>query len=579
MAEIKYRIYIGSVLILSSLIMLAVIFSSLFVGLQNRLFEETADRLKATAILGAEGINSDDLSTLLAQIGPDLSSEKALKAESSPEYIRISNYLNKIRSTNSSLILYVYILAPGNNPDKARFVVDADTVRLREEALRDGKAEGMISGFNLEYDIHDQKQTVAALIQRTPQVGDRFIRDPDYNTNSVMGLAPIFDRKTGTFLGCLGVDISDHNYTAFLSSIFFVAFVVAGILMLIILIGSLLLAWRISQPIISLTAAVRRFGDSDLGSRAELKTFIKELYDLKNNFNSMADKIQDYQEHLIELNQSMERFVPDAFLTFLSKKSILEVQLGDQIQKDMTIMFSDIRGFTAMSEHLTPKQTFNFLNHYLSRIAPIIRRHGGFIDKYLGDGIMAIFPARVDDAVRCALDMIQEIRKLNLEREKDGLAPVATGTGIHCGTMMMGTIGEEMRMQTTVIADSVNMAARLETMTKEAGARLLISRDVYNRLEDSEAFMTRFIGSTHFKGKEEKIGVFEVFDQDSASNRQLKAGSRKEFEAAVALLAETKFTAAEKAFAKILAANADDKPAAWHLAQAHAKQSTIGNGD
>lgn len=568
MREIKYRVYIGTILVLSSLVILSIIFSGLFVSLQHRLFEETQDRLMATAVLGAEGLDTDDLGVLVGKLGEDLSAGDALRAEQSREYLKVSNYLNKIRSTNSSLILYVYILAPTAKPDRARFVVDADVLRLRAEAEKNGSANGNISGFNLEYDIHDQKETVSALIQKVPRVGDRFIRDPDYKTNSLMGLAPIFDRKTGNFLGLLGVDISDANYAEFITSVFTSAFIIAGILLVLIIIGSFLLAWRISEPIILLTDAVRRFGDSDLGSRVTLNTSIKELFDLKRNFNGMADKIQNYQEHLIELNRAMERFVPDAFLTFLSKQSILDVGLGDQIQKDMTIMFSDIRGFTAISEHLTPKQTFNFLNDYLSRIAPIIRRHGGFIDKYLGDGIMAIFPGKVDDAVRCALDMIQEIRKMNIERERASLAPIATGTGIHCGTMMMGTIGEAERMQTTVIADSVNLASRLEAMTKTVGAHLLISREVYNRLEDSDAFSARYIGSTYFKGKAEQVGVFEVFNQDTANNRQSKAGTRKKFEAAVLLLSEGNFAAAEATFTEINAENPEDTVARWSLERA-----------
>jgi len=567
MAGIKYRIYIGTILVVSSLIVLAIIFSSLYITLESRLFAEISDRLKATAILGAEGVNTQDLGVLIEKLNPALDDQGSRKVETTVEYASVSNYLNKIRSTNPSLILYVYILAPDSSPDRARFVVDADVLALREEESRTGKASDSISGFNLGYDIHDQQKTILALTQKTPQVGDRFIFDPDYKTYSLMGLAPIFDHKTGVFLGSLGVDISNKNYSAFMSSVFLVAFIVAGGLLLIIMLGSFLLAWRISAPIISLTDAVRRFGNSDMASRAELKSSIKELDDLKNNFNGMADKIQNYQEHLLKLNRSMERFVPEAFLTFLSKESIIDVELGDQIQKDMTIMFSDIRGFTTISEHLTPKQTFNFLNDYLSRIAPIIRRHGGFIDKYVGDGIMAIFPGRVDDAVRCALDMVLEIRKLNLEREKESLPPIATGTGIHCGTMMMGTIGEAKRMQTTVIADSVNLASRLENMTKETGSLLLISRDVYNRLEDSDAFMTRFIGTTYFKGKEEKIGVFEVFDQDPGESRQSKASSHKQFEAAVALVTENRKTEAKKAFERIIADNPADKVSIWHFEQ------------
>ncbi len=181
---------------------------------------------------------------------------------------------------------------------------------------------------------------------------------------------------------------------------------------------------------------------------------------------------------------------------------------------------------------------------------------------------MAIFPSRVDDAVRCALGMVQEIRKLNVEREREGLSPVATGTGIHCGTMMMGTIGEERRMQTTVIADSVNLAARLETMTKDVGSRLLISRDVYNRLEDSESFLTRYIGSITFKGKEERVGVFEVFDQDDATVREMKAASKQSFERAVSLITSKDLSGASLLLRDILEKNPDDGAARWALSLA-----------
>lgn len=566
MKEIKYRVYIGSLLIAASVFMLGLLFVSFYATMQSRLFAETADRLQSTAVLGAASIHTGDLSALVARIDPALSARDAEAIEQSPEYRRLSAALNRIRSTNPSLILYVYVLVPDAKSGYARFVADADVLRLREESVRTGLVNEKISAFNQLYDVNGQSHTVAALIQKTPQVASRFVDDPEYRVRSLMGLAPIFDQETGTYLASLGVDISDRNYFAFLFGVFRFAFAVTAVLLVLVTAGSLLLAWRLSSPIIALTSAVRRFGESDLSSRSDLRTFIKELYDLNANFNGMADRIQHYQERLLSLNQSLERFVPDAFLHFLSRKSITEVNLGDQIQKDMTIMFSDIRGFTAISEHLTPKQTFKFLNDYLSRIAPIIRRHDGFIDKYLGDGIMAIFPGRRDDAVRCALEIVQEVRLMNRDRAESGLPPISTGTGIHCGTMMMGTIGEEQRMQTTVIADSVNLASRIEALTKEVGASVLMSREVYNRLEDSESFLTRFIGSVTFKGKEEKVGVYEAFDQETATSRLLKATSRIRFEAAVSLMSERNYEQARAEFETLAAENPEDLVAAWYAA-------------
>jgi hypothetical protein len=217
MAEIRYRVYIGTVLVLSSLAILAVIFGSFALSLQDRLFEETQDRLRATAVLGAEGIDTRDLSVLLGRMETSPGDGEARAVESTPEFARVSSYLNRIRSTNQSLILYVYILAPGASSVEARFVVDADTLRLR--ALESSSADGLdekISAFNDAYDISEQPETMAALMQRSPQVGSKFIHDEEYGTNSLMGFAPIFDRETGAFLACIGIDISDKNYSAFL---------------------------------------------------------------------------------------------------------------------------------------------------------------------------------------------------------------------------------------------------------------------------------------------------------------------------------------------------------------------------
>ena len=119
-----------------------------------------------------------------------------------------------------------------------------------------------------------------------------------------------------------------------------------------------------------------------------------EVTDLTNTFNEMALSIKNYVNDIMELNKAYFRFVPEQFLLFLNKNSITEINLGDQTQEEMSIMFSDIRSFTEMSEKMTPKENFDFLNNYLGLVGPIVRDHKGFIDKYIGDAIMALFPQK-----------------------------------------------------------------------------------------------------------------------------------------------------------------------------------------
>jgi len=114
------------------------------------------------------------------------------------------------------------------------------------------------------------------------------------------------------------------------------------------------------------------------------------------------------------LMRAYERFVPKQFLNLLGKDEITSVQFGDQIEKNMIILFSDIRGFTSLSEELTPQQTFNFLNSYMSQMEPVIASHSGIIDKYVGDAIMALFPTNADDAVNCANAMRTGLRNIIL---------------------------------------------------------------------------------------------------------------------------------------------------------------------
>ncbi|MDX1683904.1 MAG: adenylate/guanylate cyclase domain-containing protein [Saprospiraceae bacterium] len=209
---------------------------------------------------------------------------------------------------------------------------------------------------------------------------------------------------------------------------------------------------------------------------------------------------------ILKLNYAYEKFVPREFLRYLDKKSILDIQLGDQIRRNMTIMFSDMRDFTNLSEKLTPKENFDFINDYLLEMEPLIREHGGFIDKYIGDSIMALFPSSPVDAVKCAVEM-NETLKLNNQKKNRKLE---VGYGINTGELMLGIIGGRDRMEGTVISDTVNIAARIESLTKHYGTPILISDATYGELESGHGLDIRKIDNVIAKGKTHPVGIFEV---------------------------------------------------------------------
>lgn len=231
---------------------------------------------------------------------------------------------------------------------------------------------------------------------------------------------------------------------------------------------------------------------------------------ITRQFSLAFQQVEEYSNHLASLNTSLERFIPKEVLGFLDKKSILQIGLGDYTEQRMSVFFLDIRDFTALSETMTPEQNFRFINNFLKQFGPIIRQNNGFVDKYLGDGIMALFPGQPDDAVNAALAMRLALPAYNQNRAKAGYQPIRFGIGIHTGPLMLGTIGENLRMDSTVISDTVNVASRLEGLTKKFEVDILISGDTYRSLRADHQREYRFFGNETVKGKSQAVEVYHV---------------------------------------------------------------------
>lgn len=284
---------------------------------------------------------------------------------------------------------------------------------------------------------------------------------------------------------------------------------------------------------------------------------------LANRFVRLHDETEDLNIQLERFNAASRRFVPFEFLQLLEKGSIVDVELGDQVQREMTVLFSDIRSFTTLSESMTPRENFDFINSYLARMGPVIRAHNGFIDKYIGDAIMALFADSADDALRAAVEMQLALQKWNASRAKHDLAPVRVGVGLHRGLLMLGTIGENQRMEGTVIADAVNLASRIEGLTKQYGAAILLSDETRRALKDPEQFQMRFIDRVRVKGKSEPVTLYEALSGLPEETRMARLASLDQFQAAADRYAAAEFRDAERLFLEIYNQSADPAAALY----------------
>ena len=277
---------------------------------------------------------------------------------------------------------------------------------------------------------------------------------------------------------------------------------------------------------------------------------------------------QRADDELRKTNVSYSRFVPTEFLNMLRRTSILNVELGDHIETEMTILFADIRSFTSLSEQMSVQDNFRFINAFLGRVSPIIRRHKGFIDKYLGDGVMALFPDNADQAIQAAIDIQTEVSIYNVERVADGFDPLRVGIGVHHGRMMLGTIGEAERMEGTVISDAVNLASRLEGLTKLYHVPVVISEETMWQLEKTAHYQLRSLGKVRVKGKREHVAVFEIFDAEADDVSRLKLTTKRDLEAGLHLFYERNLSEASKKFEAVLNHYQDDRVAQLYLDRA-----------
>ena len=299
---------------------------------------------------------------------------------------------------------------------------------------------------------------------------------------------------------------------------------------------------------------------------SSLKKSLAEKNKALQTSNEILDeRVKERTAELVELITAYECFVPREFLSLLDKESILQIRLGDQINQEMTVMFADVRGWTMLSEGMSPQENFNFINAYLRRVSPVIKEHGGFIDQYYGDGVMALFPEAPDGAVMAAIAMHAAVSGYNKEREKEGFQPIGIGVGLHTGDLMLGIIGSKERMQGAVVADAVNLAARLEGLTRIYGTSITLSETTFSHLKEPDKYKHRFVDKVRVKGKKEPVTVYEVFDGDPQPVVELKEQTKASFEEGLRLYYERKFSESSVQFNQVLQRNSEDMAARIYL--------------
>jgi len=269
--------------------------------------------------------------------------------------------------------------------------------------------------------------------------------------------------------------------------------------------GAFALGTVLSRPISRLMEGTRAIADGNYAITLHVDSR-DEIGELTQSFNEMAASLREKDA----IKRAFSRYVAREVVTEILKDPDKIVLTGER--REVTVLFCDVRGFTSISERLSPEEVVSLLNAFYTLMIDATFKHDGTLDKFLGDGVMAVFGAPIFHsdhsvrALRTALAMQAGIRELSARRVAEGKAPLKIGIGVNAGSAVAGNVGTEARMEYTVIGDSVNLAARLESYAK--AGQILISGDTYALVK--HAIDGRKLGPMKVRGKEDEIDVYEV---------------------------------------------------------------------
>ncbi|MCI4666547.1 MAG: hypothetical protein MRZ79_00195 [Bacteroidia bacterium] len=288
-------------------------------------------------------------------------------------------------------------------------------------------------------------------------------------------------------------------------------------------------------------------------------------YKFRKNQQDKLTAEKALNKELSKINTAFGRFVPYEFLDSLGHETVTQVKLGDQVEKEVTVFFSDIRGYTSLSEGMSPADNFRFLNAYLGRVGPIIKAENGFVNQYYGDGIMAIFMKKPSDSVKASIEIQETLSKYNEERKTKGRKAIKIGIGLHTGPLMMGIIGDQLRMDAAVVSDTVNTASRMEGLTKFYGADMILSETVVDLLNEDHPFQLRYLGKVLVKGRRQPLDIYECLDACKPKERFQKLQTLDDFEKGLKAYFEKDFGQSAKHFQSVVEKNTEDLAARFYL--------------
>lgn len=440
----RYRTKLTLTLVLLAILTGGLVLAVFFLGSRDILFAQIRSQVLSIAATGA------------AEIDGDL--HRGIASENDPGYRTIQSQLRKIRDANRRSdvrVRFVYTMRPVAN-DRWEYVVDA------EEDAKERSAPG----DTVKFHGGNRPLTLGEAYAEPAFITDEFGVWLSAN-------API---KTpgGKTVAMLGVDFAASDILARMHKLLGIGILSIGVASGCALILGILLAERATRPLVEVRDAVRRIAKGDWEARARVEGY-DEFGEVAQDVNRMAVSLREREM----LKGALARYVSHEIAEQVLAQNGPGMLRGKR--REISVCIVDIRNFTALSTKLSPEDIVSFLNDFFERMIEVVFSHRGTLDKFLGDGFIAIFGAPLDDpdhremAVRAGIAMLKTKEAIRDEMLATHGVDLRIGIAVHSGPAVVGDIGSEQRMEYTAIGDAVNFASRIETLNKEYHTELLIS--------------------------------------------------------------------------------------------------------
>jgi len=369
-------------------------------------------------------------------------------------------------------------------------------------------------------------------------------------------LGPLYN-ASGDIIGIYetGKDMNGvrQSHLKILSDVLGMIALIGGVILIVITVMTVYLISSIRR----LRRSVNLIASGEWDTAVDIRTR-DEVAELGERFNMMAGSIRRYIREVTSLSESYFRFVPQQFLNVLGKGNMTQVRLGDQVHRRMTVLVCNMRDFSEFSATLTPEDNFRFINSFLKVFGPVVRQFGGFTSRYLGPGMLALFPSDPGDALKAAVKMRETLTTYNGFRANTGYREIEIGISVHIGDVMIGIIGEELRMEGSVVSDQVRLAGELEKASGKLGASILLTEEALAACKKTVRLEYRKLGAVQLYGEQRTIELYDVYEGDPEPIRKLKRETQRTFEEAVELYRNGRFYDAREAFVEVVKRNRDD---------------------